>query len=67
MHSSFQILAANLNNSKITYLFLTAIRLEVVLEYELVQAGEHKFHLLMNVLDMETLEAQITSDAVKEW
>ena len=47
--------------------FITAIVQEVVLEYDLVQAGEHKFHLLMNVLDMVTLEAQMTSDVVKEW
>jgi len=40
---------------------------EVVAEYEFVQAGEHKSHLLMNVLDMEELEAEMTSDAAKEW
>ena len=32
-----------------------------------MQAGEHKSHLLMNVLDMEALEAEMTSDAAKEW
>ena len=40
---------------------------EVVSAYEFVQAGEHKSHLLMNVLDMEALEAEMTSDAAKEW
>ena len=40
---------------------------EVVSEYEFVQAGEHKSHLLMNVLDMEALEAEMTSEAAKGW
>ena len=40
---------------------------EVVLEYESVQAGEHKSHLLMNVLDMKALEAEMTSDTAIEW
>ena len=40
---------------------------EVVSEYEFVQAGVHKSHLLMNVLDMEALEAEMNSDAAKEW
>ena len=40
---------------------------EVVSEYEFVQAGEHKSHLLMNVLDMEALEAEMASDAAKDW
>ena len=39
----------------------------MVLEFEFVQASEHKSHLLMNVLDMEALEAEMTSDAAKEW
>ena len=39
---------------------------EVVSEYEFVQAGEHKSHLLMNLLDMETLEAEMISDTAKE-
>ena len=38
----------------------------MVSEYELVQAGDNKSHLLMNVFDMETLEAEMTSDAAKE-
>ena len=40
---------------------------EVVSEYEFVQAGEHKSHLLMNVLDMKALEAEMNSDAAIEW
>ena len=47
--------------------FITAMGQEVVSEYEFVQAGEHQSHLLMNVLDMEALEAEMTSDAAKEW
>ena len=47
--------------------FITAMGQEVVSEYEFVQAGEHKSHLLMNVLDMEALESEMTSDAAKEW
>ena len=39
---------------------------KVVSEYEFVQAGEHKSHLLMNLLDMETLEAEMISDTAKE-
>ncbi len=35
---------------------------DVVSEYEFVRAGEHKSHLLMNVLNMEALEAEMTSD-----
>ena len=46
---------------------MIAIGKEVVSEYEFVQAGEHKSHLLMNVLDMEVIEAEMTSDAAKEW
>ena len=33
--------------------FITGMGQEVVSEYEFVQAGEHKSHLLMNVLDMQ--------------
>ena len=47
--------------------FITLMGQEVFSEYEFVQAGEHKSHLLMNVLDMKALEAEMTSDAVKEW
>ena len=47
--------------------FITVMGQELVSEYEFVQAGQHKSHLLMNALDMEALEAEITSDAAKEW
>ena len=33
---------------------------DVISEYEFVQAGENKSHLLMNVLDMKALEAEMT-------
>ena len=46
--------------------FITAMGQEVVSEYEFVEAGEHKSHLLINVLDMEALQGEITSDAAKE-
>ena len=46
--------------------FITVMGQEVVSEYEFVQAGQHESHLLMNALDMEALEAEITSDAAKE-
>ena len=51
----------------VTTLFLEEMCKEFVTEYEFVQAGEHKSHLLMDVLDMEALEAEMTSDAAKEW
>ena len=47
--------------------FITAMGQEVVSEYEFVQAAEHRSHLLMNVLDMKALEAEMTSDAAKQW
>ncbi len=47
--------------------FITGMGQEVVSEYEFVQAGEYKSHLLMNVLDMESLEAEMNSDAAKDW
>jgi len=47
--------------------FITEMGQEVVSEYEFVQADEHKSYLLMNFLDMEALEAEMTSDAAKEW
>ena len=47
--------------------FITVMGQEVVSEYEFVQAGQHESHLLMNALDMEALEAEITSDAAKEF
>ena len=45
--------------------FITAMGKEVVSEFEFVQAGEHKSHLLMNVLDNDALEAEMTSDATR--
>ena len=47
--------------------FITAMGKEVVSDYEFVQAGEHKSHLLMNVLDMNALCTEMSSDAAKEW
>ena len=47
--------------------FITAMGKEVVSEYEFVQAGEHKSHLLMNVLDMDALCTEMSSDEAKEW
>ena len=47
--------------------FINAMGVDVVSEYEFVQAGDHKSHLLLNVLDMEALAAEMTSDAAKEW
>ncbi len=47
--------------------FITAMGPDVVSEYEFVRAGEHKSHLLMNVLNMEALEAETTSDEAKDW
>ena len=47
--------------------FITVMGKEVVSDYEFVQAGEHKSHLLMNVLDMNALCTEMSSDAAKEW
>ena len=47
--------------------FITALGVDVISEYEFVQAGEHKSHLLMNVLDMKALAPEIASDAAKDW
>ena len=47
--------------------FINAMGFDVISEYEFVQAGEHKSHLLLNVLDMQALKAEMTSDAAKEW
>ena len=40
---------------------------EVVSEYEFVQAGEHKSHLLMNVIERDALCTEMSSDKAKEW
>ena len=47
--------------------FITAMGKEVVSKYEFVQASEHKSHLLMNVLDMDALCTEMSSDEAKEW
>ena len=47
--------------------FISAMGKEVVSEYEFVKAGEHKSHLLMNVLDMDELSTEMNSDEAKEW
>ena len=47
--------------------FIKTMGVEIISEYEFVQAGEHKSHLLLNVLDMDALEAEMTSDEAKEW
>ena len=47
--------------------FITAMGQKVVSKYEFVKAGEHKSHLLMNVLNMEALEAEMTSEEAKDW
>ena len=47
--------------------FITAMGVDVISEYEFVQAGENKSHLLMNVLDIKALEAEMISDAAMEW
>ena len=39
---------------------------EVVSEYEFVQAGENKAHLLIKVIGMGAIEAERNSDAAKE-
>ena len=40
---------------------------KVVSEYDFIQASELKSHLFMNVLNMEALEAEMTSNAAKDW
>ena len=46
--------------------FITAMGVDVISEYEFVQAGENKSDSLMNFLDIEVLEAEIASDEAKE-
>ena len=46
--------------------FITAMSKEVVSEYEFVQAGEHKSHLFMNVIDMDALCTEMSSDEARE-
>tara|TARA_S200000501_G_scaffold276458_1_gene260345 strand:+ start:1012 stop:1224 length:213 start_codon:yes stop_codon:yes gene_type:complete len=40
---------------------------EVVTEYDFVQAGEHKSHLLLKVLDMDALCTEMSSEEAREW
>ncbi len=47
--------------------FITDMGKEVVSEYEFVKVNDHKSHLLMNVLDMDALCTEMTSDKAKEW
>ena len=51
----------------VTNLFLEDLCKEFVDAYEFVKVDEHKSHLLMNVLDMEKLEAAMTCDFAVEW
>ena len=50
-----------------TELFLEDICKEFVTAYEFVKVDEHKSHLLMNVVNMEKLEAAMTSTICVEW
>ena len=47
--------------------FITDMGKEVVSNYEFVKVSDHKSHLLMNVLDMDSLCTEMTSDKAKEW
>ncbi len=47
--------------------FITDMGKEVVSDYEFVKVNDHKSHLLMNVLDMDALCTEMTSDKAKEW
>ena len=47
--------------------FITDMGKEVVSEYEFVKVNDHKSHLLMNVLDMDALCTEMSSDEAKEW
>ena len=47
--------------------FITDMGQEVISEYEFVKVNDHKSHLLMNVLDMDALCTEMSSDAAKEW
>ena len=47
--------------------FITDMGKEVVEDYEFVKVGLHKSHLLMNVIDLDALCAEMTSDQAKEW
>ena len=47
--------------------FIVDMGKEVVSNYEFVKVNEHKSHLLMNVLNMDALCTEMTSDKAKEW
>ena len=47
--------------------FITDMGKKVVSDYEFVKVNDHKSHLLMNVLDMDALCTEMTSDKAKEW
>ena len=47
--------------------FIADMGKEVVSNYEFVKVSDHKSHLLMNVLDMDALCTEMTSDKAKEW
>ena len=47
--------------------FITDMGKEVVSDYEFVKVNDHKSHLLMNVIDMDALCTEMTSDKAKEW
>jgi len=47
--------------------FITDMGKDVVSDYEFVKVNDHKSHLLMNVLDMDALCTEMTSDKAKEW
>ena len=47
--------------------FITDMGKEVVSDYEFVKVNDHKSHLLMNVIDMDALCTEMSSDEAKEW
>ena len=47
--------------------FITDMGKEVVSDYEFVKVNEQKSHLLLNVLDINSLCTEMNSDKAKEW
>ena len=47
--------------------FIADMGKEVVSNYEFVKVNDHKSHLLMNVLNMDALCTEMTSDKAREW
>ena len=47
--------------------FITDMGKEVVSDYEFVKVNDHKSHLLMNVIDLDALCTELTSDKAEEW